>query len=290
MSQRLPKVFDFSDLKLLNRETKKSIYTSDASGSVNFALNAEIMEQKAGPSNYSVEAEVASFSSECTLNIGDYDHELLEAIGAFTNTTNSITNGLVTEITNQKGTLYNTTGSAITAIALSSTASDIRSGWYRAEITDVTNTQIKVYVISSPDLKRSEYEDYNARLLKTVTVATGSNDLGAGITATGASTVSFTGMAVGDTTSFRVFAPGEEAHTLEFGTPLEEVPHLSMMCLSRKIEGGRWAELYLENVILAGLNFNFTKEFSANEVTGRAIYDKTTGIVGKLYTYRKLNI
>ena len=280
-----PKIFKFSDLNVMDYTSKKSAYRGEAVGDITFAMGPEIMEQRTGPSNFPIEAEVGSFNSEVSVACMDYNPELLEVIGAMGNVVNSVSGGLVTEIVNQVGEVYAPTGKLITALALDTDTSKIRSGLYRVEYEGAG--VISVYAITSIDLQFSEYLDYKTRKVGTGTIANAASlDLGMGVKATCASTVTLADAAIGDSFTFRAFAPGVESNTLEIGNPKNIVPKVSLSVLGRRIEDGRWSELFLERVLLSGFNAAFVQEFGQNEITGRGLYDHTAGRVGAFYTFR----
>ena len=278
-----PKIFKLSDFSIIRRSDKQHIYSSKAVGSVTYTQGPEIMEQRTGPSNFPVEAAVGSFSSECAINLGDYDPELLEVIGNLRTITNSVSAGLITEALNFKGEVLSSSGNVILSLAL---GTDVKSGWYRLVIKDIAAKTADLFALSSPDLLPSQYNDFNSRLVSTITLADNmAVDLGIGVNAQTAVTVDLTNEEVGNGFTFRVFASGRKAATSVIGERVPVTETVTINCLGRKIEDGRWSELVLDRVLLSGVNYNFGDEFSANEVTGRGLYDDTTHRVGQFYTY-----
>lgn len=284
-----PKIFQIRALKLLNTDyTVKANFKVIGSAAFNFA--AEWVDQMTGPSPFTIESEINRITTEGTISIGEYTRELLDALLDANNTVNSLgTTGLLKDVTNRNGTLVMAGGNVITALALSTTAADIKSGFYRLSVANQATKMVQLHALSSPDLKRNEYEDFDTGLVKTTTLADGGTavDLGAGIRATNAATVTIpvTGGANWYTT-LRVFAPGEESYSSIIGQEDLRVQHYKMIALSREIQNRRWYELLIHRAALSTVNFNFAEEFSTNEITGKLLYSEPDNAVAEANYYR----
>lgn len=291
MTAQNTKIFKFQALKLMDYDTWDLLANIRAAGSATFNFSPELAEQMSGPSFYPIETEVSTIATEASLNIGEYGSRLLKALMDTDNTDQAITTGLVTTPENLKGKSVVGSGSGlITALAKNSDATKMRSGFYRLKIKDITSFKVDVIAITSPDLTFSEYENFQEGLVKEVTMtAGGAIDLGIGVNATGAATLSGTGLADGDSALFRVYAPGAEAYEAKIGQLGQRIPKVKVACLSRTMSDGRWFELIADNAIFPGLNMPFSDEFAANEITGKLIFDPNVQRVARVYAYKKVS-
>lgn len=281
------KIFKFQALKLIDYNSYEILERIQAAGSAVFNFSPELAEQMSGPSLYPIETEVSTISTEATLNIGEYGSRILEVLMGAKSTDQAVADGLVTTPINVKGELVKaSSGKALTGLTLATDKSKIKAGFFRLKLKDKTAKTVEVIAYSSPNLTPSEYEDFGSSIVKTVTlVNAGSLDLGIGVTGTAAATVDLSAMEDGDSTTFRVFRPGSEAYVADLGQAGQRIPKTKILCLGRTMSDGRWFEFFAENCIFPGLNFNFADEFSANEVTGKMIFDGPTQRVAQVATW-----
>ena len=288
MSTGWQKIHNFQACKILDYNTYEVINSFKAAGEVVFNFNAELVEQMSGPSFAPIETEVNRFTTDATLKIGEYGREVLNSIVGSTNQEYAITNGLIADTENRVGSLVLSGNALINSLALSTTLTNIKSGLYRLVVTDATAGTVQVQALSSPDLLVSEYSNFDTSLVTTVTIASGATlDLGIGVNAVCASTVTLSGLTNGDATTFRVFSPGQEAESSSIGSLDTRVPKVKILVLSRNFSDQRWSEILLENAIFPSAQFMFTDEISQNEITGKAIFDDTTKQVASFLSYRK---
>lgn len=282
-------IFQLSKLKFLDYATRAILANVKVMGSLNITFTGELAEQMTGPSFFPIETEVNRITTEATLNIGQYDEDILKVLMDARNTTNAITatTGLIKEQENISGSIVASDSGVFTALTLSSTVANIKSGLYRLVVKEGA-TEVEVYSLASPDLRRADFEDYATSLVKTVTPADGATaDLGIGVNATAASTVSFASAPAGSSTIFRVIAPGAESKTSELGQESLVIPKVKLIALGRTMSDGRWFEIFGHNCIFPGLNLNFAEEFSANEITGKLIFDNDEMSVARITAYKK---
>ena len=287
MSVDNAKIFKFQALKFFDYNTWDLIISIKSAGSAVFNFSPELAEQMSGPSLFPIETEVSTISTEGTLNIGEYGSEIMKALLDAQITIPTITAGDVDVPRNIKGSLFDATGSGVISITKSTTASAIKSGFFRVRLLDLTAKTVEVIALSSPDLSPSNYQDYSKLLVETVTLADdSSNDLAMGVSIKTATTLTLTGMAVGDSFIFRTFAAGSEAYTAKLGQLGTKIPKVRVSALSRVMSDGRWFELFGHNCLFPGANFNFGDEFSSNEVTGKLIFDPVLNYVADIAAYK----
>ena len=158
------------------------------------------------------------------------------------------------------------------------------------KIPDGAMNTIEIYALSAPELPASAYENYRTALVKTLTLADGVDlDTGVGVNLTCASTVSLSAVNDDDAFTFRVYAPAADAYEADIGQAGLVIPKVKIITTSRVMSDDRWFEVLWHNCIFPGLNFNFADEFSANEITGKIIFDETTQKLGEAF-YRSRNV
>ena len=282
------RIFKFSALSIMDLKYN-NIHTAEAAGSISLNLAPEIMEQKSGPSNYPIEAEVGGYSSEIAINIADYDSDLIDALLGTTKVSNNVASGLITDQENfGSADVVASAGDAIATLALSNTLTDIKSGLYKIVIDDISTGAASLIALSSNDLKVEDYADYDNRIVTSFTITDAAViSLGNGVTATAAASVDLTGFENGDGYVFRVLASGEDSNSISVGNIVERVPHVKLLALSREIENGRWFEILIHRCLLSGVNFNFADTFAQNDITGRAIYDPSMGNLARITDFRR---
>lgn len=282
------KIFKFQALKLLNHATYDLIASFKAAGSAVFNLNPELATQMSGPSLFDIETEVSIINTEATLNIGEYGAQVMEALIGAKSTTKSISvDGLIEPPVNRVGSLFNATGAAIVGIT-KIPAEELKSGLFRIYLKDKASLTAAIQVLSSPDLRREDYADFDSGLLKEVVLADNAVlDSGAGWNINCAAAVDLATHADGDAFTVRVFAEGVDAYQADIGQRGLLIPKVKVICLGRTMSDGRWFEVLFDNCIFPGVNFNFGDEFSANEVSGKLIFDERTGRVGSTVAYQK---
>ena len=289
MAGNRAKIFKFQNLKILRYSDEEILANIRVGGSVNFSLSPELAEQMAGPSFFTVETEVSTVGTEATLNIGEYSSDVLEALMGAATTEKTITSGLLENPRNVKGTgLFASGGGGIVSAALNSDTTKIRSGYYRIKSKDGA-AEIEVYALSSPELPASAYENFRTGLVKTLTMADAEAlDTTVGVTLTCASTFAADNISEDDAFVFRVYAPGADAYQADIGQAGMVIPKVKIITTSRTMSDDRWLEVLWHNCIFPGLNFNFADEFSANEITGKIIFDDQTQKLGEVF-YRSKN-
>ena len=284
------KILQFQAFKLFKYGTWDQIISFEAAGSVVANMTGELAQQMSGPSFFPIESEVNTIQAECTINFGEVGSAVHEAtMGASTSTyTISSTAGVIADEESIKGALVATGGDAITDLALSATTSDIKSGLYKLQLTNTTTMTADVIALSSPDLKYSDYSDFDKSIVKTVTLADGDTlDLGIGVNATCAATVNLANETTESAYLFRVFAPGAAADKSTVGQRELVIPKVKIMTLSRTMSDGRWLELFGHNCIFPGMSYNFSGEFSATEVAGQMLFDARRNEVAEIVRYYK---
>ena len=291
MTVRNAKIFKFQNLQLLNYDDLEPIADIRAAGSVTYGLSPELAEQMTGPSLFTIETEVATIGTEVSLNIGEYGSDVLKALMGAQEQVKDVSSGLVDEVENVKGTgLFKADGDGVTATVLSADDSTHRSGLYRVKLIDKAMKKLEITALSSPDLKQSEYETFDKKLVKTLTLADSADlDTGTGVNLTGAADTALAAVAEGDAFVFRVYAKGNEAYRALIGQRNLVIPKVKVITSSRTMSDGRWFEVLWYNCIIPGSNFNFGDEFSANEVTGKMIFDEPRGALGEILGYRKVS-
>lgn len=285
------KIFKFQNLKILRYSDYKELANIRTAASVSFNLNPELAEQMTGPSLFPIETEVSTVGTEASINIGEYSREVMSVLMGADSTVQEATSGHLATPTNVKGTgLFLASGGGIISATLDSDTSKIRSGLYRVSIPDGSANNIEVHALSSPELAASEYEDFSKSLVKKLEMADGKAlETGIGVTLTCAGTVALDNISSDDAFIFRVYSPSVEAFESKIGQTGLQIPKVKIITTSRRLSDGRWFEVLWHNCIFPGLNFNFADEFSANEVTGKIIFDETTGRLGEAYFRRKVN-
>lgn len=283
MTAENAKIFKFQELALFNYSDYRLIRSFKAAGSAEFNFSPELVEQMSGPSFFPIETEVSTITTEGILNIGEYGSQVLEALMDASVTDNSVSSGLVTVPRNiGTGTLFNSASAStsINAVALGATP---RAGQYRIEVTGAS--EITVNAIYSPSLARADYSDELNGIVEVVTLTAGTtSNLSIGVDVTAAATLTLN---MGDSFIIDVFESGHDSYTAEIGQENLVIPKVKLACLSRNMSDGRWGALFLHNCIFPGLNLKFIDEFSANEITGKLIFDPVERSVGRWTAFTK---
>ena len=289
MAGNRAKIFKFQNLKILRYSDQEILANVRVGGSVNFSLSPELAEQMAGPSFFTVETEVSTIGTEATLNIGEYSSDVLEALMGAKTTVKEAASGHLETPTNVKGSaLFLADGGGIISAALNSDTSKIRSGLYRVKSID-GGASIGVFALSAPELPASAYENFRTGLVKTLTMADGAElDTTVGVNLTCAGTFAADNINEDDAFTFRVYAPAADAYQADIGQAGLVIPKVKIITTSRTMSDDRWFEVLWHNCIFPGLNFNFADEFSANEITGKIIFDEQTQKLGEVF-YRSKN-
>ena len=261
--------------------TKDILFDGRATGNLTFTMTAEWAEQRAGPSYFPIETELASFAVEGQITFGDYPEKLLKILLGTTSTTHDISSGLITDIEVIGNDFYDAAGKGILSLALNADDTKYRSGLYKLKLVDKANKKAKIYALSSISLKISEYSSFKDSLVKEVTLADGLVlDLGNGVNATCSANVDLSDFENGDAVVFSVLEKGDTAYTANIGEPSLRIPTVKFVCLGRQLADGRWYQLFCENAKFGGSSFMFTNEFAANEVPVKLIVDPKVGRVG----------
>ena len=269
------KIFRFQKLSFLDYKTEKEIVNFEAVATAKFSLKANYAEQMSGNSLVPIETEIASMATEGSITIGEYGPEVLEAIAGAAVTKHDTTAGLLNEERTNNAKFFGAGNKVITALALSTTTSDIETGFFRVEVSNATAKKIKVYAIVSPTLKVDQYENYSTgQIGAEITLQDGVDvDLGMGVTAEVAASVDFADVNTGDYFTFRSYAVGKEAFTAKVGQKTLTIPKIKILCASQSLSDGRWSEVFIYNALFSGLDLSFGDEFSSTEVQGKLIYD-----------------
>ena len=281
------KIFNLQSFKVLNYLTKALLGEFRTIASLNIALAPELAVQKSGPSLFDIETEVNMISSEATINVGEYNKELVNILMDSRSSVNSVASGLVKDIINRVGDLFGASGLAIESIALTGNA-EIKAGRYRLELVDKTNNTFNLIALSSSGLKHADYSDRDNSVVESVNLADGAGSaLSIGVTATGKASIDLTNANVGDAVEFQVFPEGSISETIDVGQEDLEIPKVSIVALSRNMSDGRWVEIDAPNCIFPGLTLNMGGEFSQSEITGKIIYDRPTDKLLTINTFQR---
>ena len=275
------KIFKFQALKFFDYASYSLLGDIQAAGSAVFNLTANLEEQMTGPSLFPIETEVSNISTEATLNIGEYTPEVLNILMGAETTAHVISaGGLVGSLDNVSGTL-STSGNAVASIAKKD-GEVLKSGLWKVVLDDVAAKTVKLFALSSPDLRRGDYSNLSTGEVASLTLADGAKlDSGHGFEIESAASVDLSAHSAGEFFIFRTFAEGTNANTSDIGQEGLRIPKVKVSCVGRTLSDGRWTEAFFDNCIFPGLNFNHSDSFSANEVTGKLIFDEQTRRVGE---------
>ena len=108
-------------------------------------------------------------------------------------------------------------------------------------------------------------------------------DTGVGVNLTCAGTVDASEINADDAFTFRVYSPSTDAFEADLGQAGMVIPKVKIITTSRTMSDGRWMEVLWHNCIFPGMNFNFADEFSANEITGKIVFDEVTNKLGEVF-------
>lgn len=282
------KIFNIQALKVLDYNTKRLIGDFRTVASFAVSISAELAAQMNGPSLLDIETEVNRLGSEATLQFGEYNADLINVVMGSRSVVNSISNGLIKNITNRSVVgLHGTGGSAIESIGLTAGV-NIKSGRYRLELADKSNNMYSLIALSSPDLKHGDYADRDKSIVETKAIGDGESvDFSIGVTVVGKASIDLSNNDDQDGLDFQVFAEGAISESIDIGQEDLEIPKVSLIALSRNLSDGRWVEIEAPNCIFPGLNLNMGGEFSQTDITGKLIYDQGEDKLLTLNTFQK---
>ena len=288
MSVDNAKIFSFQFLKVLDYTTGKLLWDGYQSGSVTFNFSAEFAEQSAGPSLFPIETEILKFTGEATIMLQDYSSQALAFVLGASIVDHDISAGLVTDINNLTGDVFEN-AKGITAIKVNADTATIKSGIYQLKVEHLVDKKVRLYAIAAPDLISSDYADEATGYVKEVILPDNQadTDLGIGVDLTTAS-VDLSDFSVGDTIEFRVFAKGDSAYTASIGQKSLKIPAVKIVCFSRSMADGRWSSITCEKALFGGMSIGFTDEISSSDLAGRIIYDDRTKRVATFTPYAKV--
>ena len=287
-----PVIFQLAALKAFRYSDFSLLANVRVTGQASFSFTGELAEQMTGPSLFPIETEVNRITTEGSINIGEYSKESLEFLmnaiyenHAVSQSTGAIVTG---RAIGAGANIVAAAGGVIKTLGLSST-NTVKSGLYRILVSDKANKKVELYSLSSPDLSSSDFSNYSTGLIAEITLADGAttNNAATGLDIEAADTVNFDNVSDGDALIFRAFAPGDEGSTTKIGQERTIIPKVKLSCLSRTMSDGRWYELFIHNCIFPGTTFGFNEEFSANEVSGKLIYDFDEQAVATATFFRK---
>ena len=282
-----PVIFQIGKLKLLDYFTYEIIAEPAVTHEAAFNFTGELAEQMTGPSLFPVETEVNRITTEASLTLGDYNGELTKALMGTAVEENVVDDGLIKDIKNTKGLVYAPTSAPISALALNADKALVKSGLFLLRIVDASAGTAQVISLNSPDLRNDDFSDVKQRIVKEVTLAAGSIDLGIGVTATVPASPSFTAAPDGSVMVFRVLAQGARSETVKIGQNNLVIPKVKLSILARTMSDGRWFEFFAYNAIFPGLNYNFNEEFSKTQIAGKMIYDVAADLVAETTYFQK---
>ena len=288
MTARTVKPFKFQALKILKYSDYSEIANLDLAGDVTFNMTPTVVNQMAGPSNFPVEAEVGDIQTEATIAVQQYGSEIQETLLGASTTAKSIsqTAGVIDSAVNRVGTLFSSTGSAITAVT--ATTDTLRSGLFRVVLTNITNKTVQIEALSGVDIPTSSYSNIADSIITSTNLTDGGSvDSGLGWSLTAASSVDVSSMAVGDCFTLRTYAIGEEAFIANIGQDNLVIPKVKLLCLSSTLSDGRWCEVLWHRGFFTGINYPFNRELGVNEVTGLLLRDPKERKVGEFIGFQR---
>ena len=254
-------------------------------GNSSLALTGELIQLNGGSLRYSWDIQDGTISAELSLAVKEYPDFLFELfLGKAPTATTSSATGVVSTLTNKRGTLVGTTGVA-TATAKSGEAAEMKFGKF--VVVAVSATTVDVYASTDVDFQRGTTKDFVNNALKitasplTITASTAVEVPDFGVELTGGSGT--IGMTVGDTATYEVLPPHDGAMEVEIGATSNTFPEFGAIMIAEKKSDGSMFDIEAYRVKALGLPIGLQeKAFSEAEITAQCFYDSTRNSVMKI--------
>lgn len=296
------RIFNIASVALINREDPKDVTILDTPMALTLNMAPEFAEQKSGPSHFPIDAGVNAFSSEVTLTFGEYSRDIIRKFLASVDAGPEPT-GLLTKA---DISYSNQANKFLETFMTDPNTTRMKPGIYRLAITSVDEQAtardqhsfgLELQAIAVPGLGRDDYENYfnNGRppVVESGTLMSGGALTLGEMRLTGQSADNINNLPngiddikVGDAMIFTTSPAANHGHTHHIGRKNATVKKVKLVARSKNI-GSDWQVITIPKILFAGLNFNFAQEFSANEFTGKALYDEDLGYAVDIFSYKK---
>ena len=264
--------FGVHSVTFYNRTTKVPIAIAKVIGECTVNLEAELVDLMGGSNQYIWDTEVGNISSELSMNVKEYDGDLMEIFLGGTLVTNAAeASGAIDFQENQVGTSILDASAGITVALTAGKTLDLKEGYYTIKATGAAAAT--VYQMSDIDFQRGADTIYTDDTLAVFTIDASSTDVidDWGLTFTLAGAAAFT---TDDTAIFYVRKPNSSSIELTFGQSGAEFTNVGVMLFGQKKSDGSITSLELFNVKAAGMPISFSeKAWSEASITMKAIYD-----------------
>lgn len=256
-----------------------------------FSLTGEQVQLYGGAQKAPYAIEDANITSEIQLNVAQYEDWMFQLFMGKAPTNVALEDGVVSALTNKKGTSVMSATTGIASIATKTGGEvDLKFGKYLVKA--VSTTAVDVYALTDIDFSRGTAKAFVDETLKitatplTIVAATAVEIPGFGIELTGGSGT--IGLTVDDTAIFDVVPPATQSMEVILGGANDVFPEFGALMLAQQRSNGELFEVDAFRCKGAGLPLSLQeKTFGEAEIKATAFYDSVKGGICKIRAVKK---
>lgn len=285
-------IYGIHQITPYSRTTGLPYGTAKVLANSSIAFAGSLKEQFGGSSKYPWAVEDDKISTDIKIAVKSLENWMFEIFlgKAPTHTTTPDADGVISTLTNKKGTSVVSATVGIVGVTLKSgSAGELKFGKYVVVATGAA--AVDVYALTDADFARGTDKAYQDNLCKitatplTIATATAVEIPGFGLELTGGSgTIA---LVTGDTATFEIFPPFSESLDVAIGGVSDTFPEFGLIMVAQQRGNGELFEIDALRVKAIGLPIGLSeKSFGESEINAKAFLDSTVNKVAQVRWFK----